>query len=164
MTTYYKLKNYYTIYLNIYNNIKNISYTNLNDILNYLKNKFYFANKLEELIKNSSIDNIDSDNTDNSNINTSDNNKNYNNYYLAIAIISGGILIYLYLNNFDNSSMNYLLKDLSHLKHINQINDNDSLIDMNLDDSEYFTNPIPTYDFLKPVKRTSSLDSNKTIK
>jgi hypothetical protein len=35
-----------------------------------------------------------------------------------------------------------------------EINDNDSLIDMNLDDSGYFTNTIPTENFLKSTNIT----------
>jgi hypothetical protein len=54
--------------------------------------------------------------------------------------------------------MNDLFKDLSHLKHINNINDNEFLIDMGLDNSGYFSNPIPTDDFLNPISRVNSLD------
>lgn len=58
--------------------------------------------------------------------------------------------------------MNDILKHLAHLKNIH--NENDSLLDTNLDDSGYFTNPIPTDEFINPISRTSSVDSNRTIR
>ena len=160
----YESDEIYTIFLNIYNNIKNISYFNLNDILNYLKNKFYLINKVEDLIKDNSIEDNSIDKSSNNDSNNDSNNINNYTFYIIFGIvIISSIVVYIYYNN-ENNTMNDLLKDLSHLKYINQINDNDSLIDMNLDNSPYFSNITPTNYFLKPVKRTSSIDSNKTIK
>jgi|SRR5579859_815831 len=156
----YESDEIYIILNNIYNNLKNISYNSIKDIIKYLKEKLYIIDKLEDLIKDNSIEDNSIDKPSNNDSNNDSNN--YTFYIICGIVIVSSIVIYIYYNN-DNNNMNDLLKDLSHLKHINHINDNDSLIDMNLDESGYFTNTTPTDDFLKPISRTSSLDSNKTI-
>jgi len=107
--------------------------------INYLKEKFYIGNKLEELIKDNNIDNSSNNSIDKSSNKSIDNTNNINKwYYLAITmiVISGGIVIYLYYNNNDNPDIMDLLKGIKHLKNIH--NDNDSLLDTILDDSGYF--------------------------
>jgi hypothetical protein len=151
----YEADEIYNIFINIFNNLKNISYTNIKDILNYFKEKFYMIDKLYDLIKDNSIENNSNKSIDNNNSNNISSSNNYT-FYVICGIVSSIVLYIYYIN--DDNNMNDLFKDLSHLKHINNINDNDSLIDMNLDESGYFSNPIPTDDFLNPVKRTSSLD------
>jgi len=78
-----------------------------------------------------------------------------------MIVVSSGVIIYLYFNNFDNSSMNDLLQKISHLQNIDDFNDNDSLNDIELNELQYFVEA--PKDIFKniPVTRT---DSDSTIK
>jgi hypothetical protein len=150
----YESDEIYSILINIYNNLKNISYNTIKDIIYYIKEKIYIADKLEDLIKDNSIEDNSIDNK--SNNNSIDNNNSNKLFYLAITmiVISSGIIIYFYFND-DNTGMNDLLLKINELKPFRFIptEDNDSLKNMILDESGYFMN-IPV----------SPTDSNSTLR
>lgn len=141
-----------------YNNIINLSYNNIKEFITYIRNKFYIVDKIEELVSENSennvttSNNIENKNTNNSNINTY--------YYLALSmiVVSTGVLIYLYFNN-DDSGMDNLLQGLSHLKPLNYISDNESLIDLEIND--YFVEPPKDIFNNIPISRT---DSDSTVR
>lgn len=128
----------------------------------YPYTKFYILDKIEELISDNNNNNNTEDKSTSSNrIENKNNNTNYL-YYLALSmiVVSSGVLIYLYFNN-DDTGMNDLLQGLSHLKNINDFNDNESLNDIELNELQYFVEA--PKDIFKniPVART---DSDSTIK
>lgn len=131
----YESDEIYNILSHIYNKLINISYNTLNDILNYLKNKFYFADKIEELINDT--DNLESEN---SNIESKSYILNKYDYLLiSIFIISNGILIYLYLKSGGSPDTSTVLSS-----YFNNNNINDNIIP-------------------EVISRTSSTNSSITI-